>query len=68
MTMDIIKDHNKEIETLQTAITKLNDKEGVASNEYNDLKHSKNEIEIELVPITHRQFTVYETLMFLAKK
>ena len=48
MTMDIIKDHNKEIETLQTAITKLNDKEGVASNEYNDLKHSKNEIEIEL--------------------
>ena len=29
--MDIIKDHNKEIETLQTTITKLNDKEGVAS-------------------------------------
>ena len=40
----------------------------VNSNEYNDLKHSKDEIEIELVPITHRQFTVYETLMFLAMK
>ena len=40
----------------------------VNSNEYNDLKHSKNEIEIELVPIPHRQFTVYETLMFLATK
>ena len=24
MTMDIIKDHNKEIETLQTAIIKMN--------------------------------------------
>ena len=48
MTADIIKDHSKEIEMLQTTITKLNDKEGVASNEYNDLKHSKNEIEIEL--------------------
>ena len=57
------------MEILHTTITKLNDKEGVASsNEYNDLKHSKNEIEIELVPIPHRQFTVYETLMFLATK
>ena len=36
---------------LQTNITKFNDYEGVASNKYKDLKHSKNEIEIELKKI-----------------
>ena len=48
ITADIIKEHSKELEMLQTTITNLNDKEGVASNEYNNLKQSKNEIEIAL--------------------
>lgn len=43
---------------LQTNITKFNDYEGVASNKYKDLKHSKNEIETELKKFIYRGIAV----------
>ena len=52
---------------LQTNITKFNDYEGVASNKYKDLKHSKNEIDIELKKTYGHKYYVAASIGFEEK-